>query len=215
MDGMQTQKTTQRVGRNIGATIIVALMIVAALSMWTVIPLGWVWVGSRISKSQAPSGGPYMVVLVGIVVSILVISWLLGRLNRVYVHLTGTNTVAPIRAPWLKSLRDSDGPNYPTVLETVIVTSVILAIPLDDRLVLHPGRKPAPKSVRPRNEVERHWHVRSPKATASYSGRAERHTTNLPSTWSSSPSTVTRPPWRRSQTRSSCTADSLTPPVSG
>jgi hypothetical protein len=109
--------------------ILVLLMIVAALSMWTVIPLGWVWIGSRISKTQDPAGGPYMVVLVGIVVSILVVSWLLGRLNRAYVHLTGTNTVEPIRANWLKSMRDTAGvPNYPTVLETVIVTSVILAI---------------------------------------------------------------------------------------
>ncbi len=128
MDGMSSN-ITRRAGRNLGATILVLLMIVAALSMWTVIPLGWVWVGSRISKSQAPSGGPYMVVFVGIVVSILLISWLLGRLNRIYMHITGSNTVEPIRPAWLKSLRDSEGHRpYPTVLETVIVSSVVLAI---------------------------------------------------------------------------------------
>jgi hypothetical protein len=120
--------TTQKVGRNLAATIIVVLMIIAALSMWTAIPLGWVWVGSQVSNGQAPSGGPYMVVLVGIVISILLISWLLGRLNRVYMHLTGTNTTEPVRPAWLKSLRDSEQHHYPTVLETVIVTSVILAI---------------------------------------------------------------------------------------
>jgi len=129
MDGMPTHNAPRRAGRHVAATFLVLLMIVAALSMWTVIPLGWVWIGSRISKTQDPAGGPYMVVLVGIVVSILVVSWLLGRLNRAYVHLTGTNTVEPIRANWLKSMRDTTGvPNYPTVLETVIVTSVILAI---------------------------------------------------------------------------------------
>jgi hypothetical protein len=129
MDAMPTPNAPRRAGRHVAATILVLLMIVAALSMWTVIPLGWVWIGSRISKTQDPAGGPYMVVLVGIVVSILVVSWLLGRLNRAYVHLTGTNTVEPIRANWLKSMRDTAGvPNYPTVLETVIVTSVILAI---------------------------------------------------------------------------------------
>jgi hypothetical protein len=129
MDGMSTQNITRRAGRNLGATILVVLMIVAALSMWTVIPLGWVWVGSQISNGQAPAGGPYMVVLVGIVVSILLISWLLGRLNRIYMHLTGSNTVEPIRPAWLKSLRDSEAPRgYPTVLETVIVASVVLAI---------------------------------------------------------------------------------------
>jgi hypothetical protein len=129
MDGMPTENAPRRAGRHLAATILVVAMVVAALSMWTVIPLGWVWIGSRISKTQDPAGGPYMVVLVGIVVSILVISWLLGRLNRLYVHLTGTNTVAPLRPAWLKSMRDDRGmPRQPTVLETVIVTSVILAV---------------------------------------------------------------------------------------
>ena len=129
MDGMPTHNAPRRAGRHLAATFLVLLMIVAALSMWTVIPLGWVWIGSRLSNTQDPAGGPYMVVLVGIVISILAVSWLLGRMNRVYVHLTGTNTVAPIRAPWLKSLRDSEAQRpYPTVLETVIVASVILAL---------------------------------------------------------------------------------------
>jgi preprotein translocase subunit Sec61beta len=129
MDGMPRNTTPRRAGRRVGATILVAAMVIAALSMWTVIPLGWVWIGSQVSNGQAPSGGPYMVVLVGIVISILVISWVLGRLNRVYLHLTGSTTVEPIRPPWLKSLRDSEAPKaYPSVLETVIVTSVILAI---------------------------------------------------------------------------------------
>ena len=129
MDGMEHDNITRRAGRHMGATILVAVMILAALSMWTVIPLGWVWIGSRISNGQAPSGGPYMVVIVGIVISILIISWVLSRLNRAYMHLTGTNSVAPIRPAWLKSLRDSEGYKaYPTVLETVIVSSVILAI---------------------------------------------------------------------------------------
>jgi hypothetical protein len=129
MEGMPTQNAAQRASRNFAATILVCLMIVAALSMWTVIPLGWVWIGSQISGTQAPSGGPYMVVLFGIVTSILIVSWLLGRLNRMYIHLTGERTVAPIRPAWLKSLRDSETPrSYPNVLETVIVTSVVLAI---------------------------------------------------------------------------------------
>jgi hypothetical protein len=129
MDAMHTDNVAQRTGRSLAATILVILMILAALSMWTVIPLGWVWVGSQISQGQAPAGGPYMVVLIGIVTSILVISWILGRLNRAYVALTGSSTVEPIRPAWLKSLRDSEAPRpNPTVLETVIVTSVILAI---------------------------------------------------------------------------------------
>jgi len=129
MDGMHPQNAPRRIGRNAMAMILVLTMIAAALSMWTAIPLGWVWIGSQISGTQSPAGGPYMVVIVGIVVSILIVSWLLGRLNRAYVHLTGSNTVEPLRPAWLKSTRDTRGaPREATVLETVIVTSVVLAV---------------------------------------------------------------------------------------
>jgi len=117
-----------RAGRGLAAGLVVVAMLIAALSLWTVIPLTWVYIGSRLSDTQFPSGGPYMLVLVGIVTSILIIAWLLGRLNRLYVRITGTNTMAPIRPTWLKSMRDSPGaPTGPTVLETVIVGSVVMA----------------------------------------------------------------------------------------
>jgi hypothetical protein len=117
-----------RAGRGLAAALVVVAMLVAAISLWTVIPLTWVYIGSRLSDTQFPSGGPYMLVLVGIVTSILIIAWLLGRLNRVYIRLTGTNTVEPIRPTWLKSMRDTPtSPRTPTVLETVIVGSVVMA----------------------------------------------------------------------------------------
>src|SRR5688572_11751192 len=80
-------------GRGFAASIVVLAMLVAALSLWTAIPLTWIYIGSKLSDTQFPSGGPYMLVFVGIVVSILIISWLLGRLNGLYVRITGTNTV--------------------------------------------------------------------------------------------------------------------------
>jgi hypothetical protein len=125
---MPTERRSHRAGRGLAASIVVLAMLVAAISLWTAIPLTWIYIGSRLSSTQFPSGGPYMIVLVGIVTSILIISWLLGRLNGLYVRITGTNTVAPIRPAWMKSMRDSStGPRAPTVLETVIVGSVVLA----------------------------------------------------------------------------------------
>ena len=121
--------TPKKVVNRFAATIVVVAMIVAALSLWTVIPYTWVWIGSRVSHTQTPSGGPYMVVLVGIVASILLISWLISRLNHLYVRITGSYDVGAIRPRWLRSMRDEpERHNDPTVLETVIVSSVILAI---------------------------------------------------------------------------------------
>ncbi len=114
-------------GSGVAATVVVAAMLVAALSMWTAIPLTWIYIGSKLSKTQFPSGGPYMIVLVGIVVSILIVAWLIGRLNSLYVRITGTNTVHPIRATWLRSMRDTPEAQSWTIVEAVIVGSVLLA----------------------------------------------------------------------------------------
>jgi hypothetical protein len=114
---------------NVAAGVVVIAMVIAALSMWTVVPFTWIYIASQLSSSQAPSTGPYMLVFVGVITSIVLLGWLLGRLNRLYIRITGTHTVAPIRPAWMKSMRDEPGTaGNPTVLEAVIVASVGLAI---------------------------------------------------------------------------------------
>jgi hypothetical protein len=115
-------------GRSVAGGIVVLAMMLAAISLWTVIPLSWVYIGSQIADSQFPSGGPYMIVFIGIVISILIIAWLLSRLNGLYIRITGTNTMAPMRPAWLKSMRDEEVHRGTTVMEAVIVGSVLLAV---------------------------------------------------------------------------------------
>ena len=116
-------------GTGLAATFVVAVMMLGAVSMWTLIPFGWIWIGSKISSSQEPSGGPYMVVFFGIVCSIIVMAWVLSRLNRLYVRITGTAKLPSRYLPaWRKSLSDERGSTQgPNVLETVILGSVLLA----------------------------------------------------------------------------------------
>ncbi len=124
---MEEQLDQRKRGSRVAATVVAAAMLVAALSMWTAIPLTWIYIGSKLSKTQFPSGGPYMIVLVGIVGSILIIAWLIGRLNHLYVRITGTNSVNPMRATWLRSMRDTPESQSWTIVEAVIVGSVLLA----------------------------------------------------------------------------------------
>jgi hypothetical protein len=111
------------------ATFVVAVMMLGAVSMWTVIPFGWIWIGSMISSSQQPSGGPYMVVFLGIVCSIIAMAWVLSRLNRLYVRITGSTKLPTRYLPaWRKSLSDErENPHGMSVLEAVILASVLLA----------------------------------------------------------------------------------------
>src|SRR5215211_5552058 len=110
------------------AGFVVAVMVLGAFSMWTVIPFGWIWVGSEISNTQQPSGGPYMIVFVGIVCSIVAMAWVLSRLNQLYVRITGSHRLPRQLPAWRKSLSDErEAPHGMSVLEGVILLSVLLA----------------------------------------------------------------------------------------
>jgi hypothetical protein len=125
---MATDSHRDAPARSMAAAVVFVAMLLAALSIWTAIPLSWIYIGSKVSHTQFPSTGPYFVVAAGIVVSVLVIAWLIGRLNRLYVQITGTNRLAPMRPTWLRSMRDtSSAQGTTTVVEAVLMGSVILA----------------------------------------------------------------------------------------
>jgi hypothetical protein len=114
--------------RRIAATGIAGVMLVAAFSLWTVIPLGWIWVGSKLSKTQAPSAGPYMLVFFGIVISIVVVVFVLAWLNRLYEALIGTTEVQVERVRLWRSLSDERRPRHRwSVMEVVLLASVLVA----------------------------------------------------------------------------------------
>ncbi len=115
-------------GRALVAGVVFLAMLVAAFSLWTAVPLSWLYIGSKVSETQFPSGGPYAVTGIGIVVSILVIAWLISRLNELYIRVTGTNRVVAMRPTGLKSMRDTGpAPSNVTVVEAVLMVSVMLA----------------------------------------------------------------------------------------
>ena len=59
------------------------------------------------------------------------------------------------------------------------------------------------------------WRRRVGRPRGMAPARRRDHVTSAPSSWITSPSAESRPPARRSQIMSQCTALSLTPPVSG
>jgi hypothetical protein len=126
---MPARAQAQRAGRGVAAGFVFVAMLLAAFSLWTAIPLSWVYIASKLSQTQFPSGGPYAIVAVGVVVSILFVAWLIGRLNNLYIRITGTNRLQPIRPGWLKSMRDTAPMRSSvTVVEAVLMASVMLAM---------------------------------------------------------------------------------------
>ena len=116
-------------GRILLAALLVALMAIGSVVLWLGIPVGWLYHASRIVKSSQPSLGPYVLVLVGIPISMIVVGKALSRLNRAYGDVTGTTPTGRMRDPWMRSLRGERDSGRPrTVLDVVMVWSVALAL---------------------------------------------------------------------------------------
>jgi hypothetical protein len=125
---MATKSRTYEAGRGFAAGLVFLAMLLAAFSLWTAIPLSWVYIASKLSQTQFPAGGPYAVVVIGILLTFVLVAWLIGRLNNLYIRITGTNRIGPIRPTWLKSMRDtSPVASSVTVVEAVLMASVMLA----------------------------------------------------------------------------------------
>lgn len=119
-----------RVFAHLGATILILLMIFFSLMLWIGIPLVWLFIGSQLVTTTQPSMGPYMLVGVGIVASVIVDAMLLSRLHQAYQKVRGGEAEAKVRIPlpWLRSMRGERTSGRPTsVLDVIMVGSVALA----------------------------------------------------------------------------------------
>jgi hypothetical protein len=117
------------VGRRLLAALLIALMAIGSILLWLGIPVGWLYLVSRLVKSSQPSMGPYVLLIVGIPASMIVVGKALSKLNRVYGEVTGTTPTMRARSPWMKSMRgERESGRQGTVLDVVMVWSVALAL---------------------------------------------------------------------------------------
>jgi hypothetical protein len=110
------------------AVVLILAMSVAALLLWVGIPIGWLWIGSQLVSSSQPSMGPYAVVAIGIIASVVIDAMILSRLNRTYQRVTETDGQVRLQLPWMKSMRgERDSGRATSVLDIILVGSVTLA----------------------------------------------------------------------------------------
>ncbi len=110
--------------------LIIAAMAIGSIVMWLCVPLGWIFLASRLVSSSQPNMGVYVGLLVVIPLSMFAVGKGLAALNRLYGQVTHSEPVTTRRvtAPWLRSMRgerDSGRPRQ--VLDVVMIWSVGLA----------------------------------------------------------------------------------------
>jgi hypothetical protein len=111
------------------ALFLILLMAIGSVFLWIGIPVGWLYVASRMVNTSQPTFGPYLLVIFGIPVTMVIVGKLLFKLDTVYSNLTGQSPEVQFRPPWLKSMRgERDTSRRLTVLEVTMIISVSIAL---------------------------------------------------------------------------------------
>src|ERR671924_2291587 len=115
--------------RKLKQTALIVLMALGGLMLWFGNPVIWLWIGSHTTGSQQGRMGPYLLVAFGILVSTVIVSLALARINRAYQSVTGHVQTVRVRLPWLRSLRgEQDSRPEVSVLDFVLVATAVSAI---------------------------------------------------------------------------------------
>lgn len=117
------------VGRRLIAVLLIVLMAVGSILLWLGIPVGVLYLASRLAHSPQPTMGPYVVVIVGIPLLMVIVGKGLSMLNRAYADVMGTARTDRVTLPWHRSMRgERDAGHRTTVLDVVMIVSVGLAL---------------------------------------------------------------------------------------
>lgn len=109
---------------------LIVLMALGSVVLWLGAPLGWLYLGSQL-QANSPNGGfgPYLLVIGGIAVSVVVLTKMLAALARAYDRAAGNDARVRVRLPWHRSMRGDDDSRPPrNVLDVVMVISVAVAV---------------------------------------------------------------------------------------
>src|SRR5947208_13029921 len=108
-DAAQGGRPRRSVWRTIATTpvalFLILLMAVGSVFLWIGIPIGWLYLASRMVKTSQPTLGPYVLVIFGIPITMVIFGKILFKLDAAYSSLTGARSEVQFRAAWLKSMR--------------------------------------------------------------------------------------------------------------
>jgi hypothetical protein len=106
-----------------------ATMALGSVALWTAVPAGVLWLASRLSAASGHlTLGVCLAVAVGIPTAMAFGGQALIRVERAYMRMTGTTATARVVRGWRRSLSDSDALGPASVLEKLMVASVLLAL---------------------------------------------------------------------------------------
>jgi hypothetical protein len=109
--------------------LLIAVMAIGSVLMWLGVPVGLIYLASRVADSPTPSMGPYLLIIVGLPLGMIAIGKVLGALDRYHGRVTGLDDGKPQQAAWMKSMRgERERKRRRSVLDVVMMISVGVAL---------------------------------------------------------------------------------------
>jgi hypothetical protein len=110
-----------------------AVMLLAAVNVWTGAPLLALWIGSRVVESSRPTMGAIFLIVVVLAVCAIGLIWVLNTASAAHDRLTGRRQQVRQHVPWLRSMRaervqEERSKRELTVLGRVLVLTVVAAV---------------------------------------------------------------------------------------
>jgi hypothetical protein len=118
----------RRVPIRVAELLLILLMLVGSVFLWLGIPVGWLWIASKLSTKYP---NIYLLCLVFCPLTMILFGWVLVRLNVLYLGLFPEPEERPRRGreAWMRSVGADVSVRRPRpVLETCMSISVVLAL---------------------------------------------------------------------------------------
>jgi hypothetical protein len=110
---------------------LIALMAIGSVLMWLGLPIGLIYLASRVADSPKPSMGPYLLIIIGLPLGMIAIGKVLGAIDRYHGRVTGLDDGKPMQAAWMRSMRgERERRRRRSVLDAVMMISVGVALVL-------------------------------------------------------------------------------------
>jgi hypothetical protein len=123
-----THDRVERIERSAGATVLVVVMAISSIALWTAVPIGALWLASQMSHSQTQlTAAPLLIVALGIPTGLALGAKGLALLEGLRLRLVGAGTPSRRVPAWRRSLSDSRSAPPASVLEKIMVASVLAA----------------------------------------------------------------------------------------
>lgn len=104
-------------------------MVLGSVTIWIGSPIFWLWLTGRLQTTQ-PAMWPYLLMLVGILVTSIAVGKGLAALNRLYARVSNSDATVRLHLPWHR-MRGGEHEvqlRPVSVLDVVMVLSVIVAV---------------------------------------------------------------------------------------